>query len=1091
MAKKGETTTKFKVDISDLKAAMQEAKRQVALANSEFKAASSSMTNWSKTSDGLSAKLKQLKSNLEAQKTVLSVYEKTLADVTEEYGENSKEAQEYLVKLNNQKAVVNNLAKEINVYSESLNKAEKAEEIANRTGEDSTKVFDELGSAVEDTGKAAAKSSEGFTVMKGAIAELIADGIEKAITALKNFAKEAVNTGIDFESAMSEVGAISGATAEEMAILEETAKRYGSTTVFSASEAAQALKYMALAGWDVQQSTSALGGILDLAASSGMELAQASDMVTDYMSAFGMEANKAGYFADLLAYAQSHANTSAQQLGEAYRNTAANMNAAGQDIETVTSLLSMMANQGYKGSEAGTALTAIMRDLTKKMDDGAIAIGETVVTVQDANGNFRDLTEILKDVANATDGMGDAERAAALSTTFTADSTKGLNLILNAGIDEAEQFEEALRGAGGSAEAMGNMMTDNVAGDIKGFQSALEGVKLEVYKELQPTIRKFIQYMTKDGIKTIRDLAKSFTELFKKILPYVEKGFKALTKVVTFAVDNFETLATVILGGVAAFKAIQAAMAIANTVSAFSTTVRGAGTAIGLAQKAQLLWNAAMSANPIGAVITAVALLTAGVAAYCIALGDTNKQQDVLTESQRELVNSAKESAEAFKENKNAADEMAASNIANIDYVQQLYGELETLATASGVVKTADKERAEFILNELNNALGTEYKMNGDVISQYQSMREEIAKLIEAKKAEVLLTTYEDSYKEAITNVGEAEKARATQLQELAALEEDATAKQEAFNKSNETYMKHLKEAGNNESKLRALASEAEANAKLLKSSEDATKALEEAQNAYRETDAAVQEYYQTIDAYESASGAMLVGNTQDAITALTELGDGFQTAASTAKLSAEEQKKVLEQQVIDTEVNLKLLEKDYADNQSNMTDEQKRQAEERIRKARDEADKAKEEFKKVGGNISQGIANGVGESGWILEDAMTKLIDDALKAAEKAAEIHSPSRLFKNAVGKYIGLGVASGITDSTKDVINSVKAQVMDIKSAYTGSIGQFTVNSKDANNTAGTNTNVVNNFTQINNSPKALSRLEIYRQSKNLLGYAGGGL
>lgn len=143
-------------------------------------------------------------------------------------------------------------------------------------------------------------------------------------------------------------------------MLEDTAREFGSTTVFSATEAAEALKYMSLAGWSVEESTSALGGVLDLAAAAGMGLAKASDMVTDYLSAFGMKASESAYFADMLAYAQSHSNTTAEQLGEAYRNCAANLNAAGQDVETVTSLLEAMANQGYKGSEAGTALAAIM-----------------------------------------------------------------------------------------------------------------------------------------------------------------------------------------------------------------------------------------------------------------------------------------------------------------------------------------------------------------------------------------------------------------------------------------------------------------------------------------------------------------------------------------------------------------------------------------------------------------------------------------------------------------------------------------------------------------------------------------------------------
>jgi len=159
---------------------------------------------------------------------------------------------------------------------------------------------------------------------------------------------------MNFTSMMSEVAAISGADEGELAKLEATAREYGATTVFSATEASEALKYMSLAGWDAGQSTSAIGGVLNLAAASGMGLGEASDMVTDYLSAFGMQADKSDYFADMLSYAQSNSNTTAAQLGQAYLNSAANLHAAGQDIETTTSLLEAMANQGTKGAQAGT-----------------------------------------------------------------------------------------------------------------------------------------------------------------------------------------------------------------------------------------------------------------------------------------------------------------------------------------------------------------------------------------------------------------------------------------------------------------------------------------------------------------------------------------------------------------------------------------------------------------------------------------------------------------------------------------------------------------------------------------------------------------
>lgn len=378
---------------------------------------------------------------------------------------------------------------------------------------DAERAADDLDNSLEDAASSAELADQGFTVFKATLANLAADAIRAAIDGIKNLAGNILELGQNFTGTMSEVQAISGATGDELETLESCAREFGATTTFSASEAAEALKYMALAGWDVDQSTSALGGVLNLAAASGMELGAASDMVTDYLSAFGMEADQAAYFADLLASAQSSSNTTAEALGEAYKNCAANLNAAGQDVETVTSLLEGMANQGYKGSEAGTALAAIMRDITNAMDDGQIKIGDTSVAVMDAQGNFRDLTDILTEVEAATNGMGDAERAVALSSTFTADSTKGLNLILNEGMDSIAGYEDNLRAAGGTAEEMAAIMNDNLGGDLAQMNSAWEELGLKIYEKFEGTLRSAVQFVTNSVIPAIEWLLGHLPEL--------------------------------------------------------------------------------------------------------------------------------------------------------------------------------------------------------------------------------------------------------------------------------------------------------------------------------------------------------------------------------------------------------------------------------------------------------------------------------------------------------------------------------------------------------------------------------------------------
>lgn len=479
-------------EAEQLASAIQELSGELTENRGTLDAAEKAARALSETMDDAGGEAETLRSTISKQEDTLQQLKQRYVDVATEQGETSDEARE--------------LARQIQDLSSELHE--------NKTKlSDAEYAADKLDNSLEEVESSAKKADDGFTMFKATLANLAADAIMRAVDGIKNLVGNVIELGQNFTSTMSEVSAISGATGEDFEKLEACAREYGATTVFSASNAAEALKYMSLAGWDADQSTSALGGVLNLAAASGMELGAASDMVTDYLSAFAMEAGDAAYFADLLSYAQSHSNTTAEALGEAYKNCAANLNAAGQDVETVTSLLEGMANQGYKGSEAGTAMAAIMRDITNGMKDGAIKIGETSVAVMDAQGNFRDLTDILTEVEAATNGMGDAERAVALSSTFTADSTKGLNLILNEGMDNIAGYEEELRGASGSAEEMANIMNDNLSGDVAAMNSAFEELGLKIYDALESKLRAGVQFITNGVIPAIEWLGGHIPEV--------------------------------------------------------------------------------------------------------------------------------------------------------------------------------------------------------------------------------------------------------------------------------------------------------------------------------------------------------------------------------------------------------------------------------------------------------------------------------------------------------------------------------------------------------------------------------------------------
>lgn len=457
---------------------------------------------------------------------------------------------------------------------------------------------------VKDGESAAKKSGDGFTVLKGILANLATAGIAVAAGAVKDFCSEVVEIGQTFETSMSKVSALSGATGNDLATLEAKARELGASTTFSASQAADALGYMALAGWDTEQMLAGVGSVLTLAQAGEMELAAASDLVTDYLSAFNMEASETARMVDVLAYAQANANTTVEGLGMAFKNCAANANAAGMDVETTSAAISMMANQGLKGSEAGTALNAVLRDMTAKMEDGAIAIGEQSVAVMDAEGNYRDFTDILADVQAATNGMGDAEKAAALQSTFTADSIKGLNLMLNAGADEMVGFRDELYGCAGAAEETAATMTDNLGGDLAAMNSAFEELSLKIYDGLQEPLRSAVQFITGTvvpGIEGFMAWLTTGTQEFDEFGNVVGETASPLSQLASTVQSMVPVLAAA-GGALLAYEGYSLAVTVAEKARAAATT---------LVDNATKLLNGTMKLNPIGIVITLIGALVA------------------------------------------------------------------------------------------------------------------------------------------------------------------------------------------------------------------------------------------------------------------------------------------------------------------------------------------------------------------------------------------------------------------------------------------------------------------------------------------------
>ena len=354
---------------------------------------------------------------------------------------------------------------------------------------DLKKTMDEAGEGAKGFGE---KSVEALETVEATLATV---GISKALGEIRDAYMDCINTAGDFEASMSNVEALSGATGEDLTALSDKAKEMGATTKFTAGESADALSYMALAGWDTQSMLEGISPVLNLAAAANMDLAQASDIVTDYLTAFGLKASDTTHFVDVMAYAMAHSNPDVIQLGEAYKACASTATSLGYSVEETTAVLATMANAGVKGGEAGTALNAIFTRLATNTKECGDTLAEYGVQIYDAHGNMQSLSSILTGMAGIWDTLTDQEQANLAKVIAGTNQYSKLQTIM-AGCSEAAaeggqsfaDYTAALNDCAGSADKMAGTMLDNMNGRLTLMQSAADGLKIAIGEDLTPVM---------------------------------------------------------------------------------------------------------------------------------------------------------------------------------------------------------------------------------------------------------------------------------------------------------------------------------------------------------------------------------------------------------------------------------------------------------------------------------------------------------------------------------------------------------------------------------------------------------------------------
>jgi TP901 family phage tail tape measure protein len=341
--------------------------------------------------------------------------------------------------------------------------------------------------------------------------------------------KDTIDTYKDFEAAMSQVKAVSGATGSEFDKLTAKAKEMGATTKFTATQSAEAFNYMAMAGWDSQQMLDGIEGILNLAAASGEDLGTTSDIVTDALTAFGLKASDAAHFSDVLAQSAASANTNVSMMGESFKYVAPIAGAMKYSVEDTSLALGLMANASVKGSMAGTSLKTALANMAAPTDKMATAMKKYGISLTDSNGNMKTLKGVLDNLRSSLGGLSETEKTAAASTIFGKEAMSGMLAIINATESDYNKLADSINNADGAASRMSDTMLDNLEGSITLLQSAMDGVKISFGERLSPYVRGIADWLT-DQMPNIEQGLNEMMDWVDTKVDRMKRKFKEMTQ---------------------------------------------------------------------------------------------------------------------------------------------------------------------------------------------------------------------------------------------------------------------------------------------------------------------------------------------------------------------------------------------------------------------------------------------------------------------------------------------------------------------------------------------------------------------------------
>ena len=599
----------------------------------------------------------QNKVKLSSLKTEMKSYQKELTELEKKQREGGTLTAEETRRMQELRDKIANCATQIGTYNSAQRQLTADINSTNRQ-------LSEMRDGFNGTGQAAATFGD---ILKANIAsDVILGAIRKITNGLRQAAAYCYDVGSKFEAGMSKVAAVSGASADELEQLTAKAKELGATTKFTASETAEAMNYMAMAGWKTEDMLNGIDGVLNAAAASGTDLATTSDIITDALTAFGLKAEDCAHFADLLAAASSNANTNVEMMGETFQYCAPIAGALGFKAEDVAVGIGLMANAGVKASNAGTAMRKFMTELSEGLTITGEKIGEVTIKTSNADGTMRSFSDILQELRDTFSQLTDAEKSAAAKDIVGQNALSGFLAMMNASEADVQKLSVAIQNCDGAAGDMAQTMQDNVPGAVTKMNSALESVGNAVYEKfkggLLDAVNIFTEALTglKDGIdggeldQTISELSDSFKELATSAADFVKNNLNGFIKGVTNVINFIAKFRTEIASAITSFVAFKASMKIGNTISeivnAFKNLTSAALNAASAQTAVATATNTANAAAKASDPILTIISTALGVAAFAAAefIGHSKKAGESVKEL-REEIDDLSQSTEEYK----------------------------------------------------------------------------------------------------------------------------------------------------------------------------------------------------------------------------------------------------------------------------------------------------------------------------------------------------------------------------------------------------------------------------------------------------------